>query len=91
MGKETEYKLEVGDLQLLDCILCSEPVASRMQAPFAYIRMQTTYYDTEDGLLEKNRWMLRLRTENERSLRGEIHPHHGAAPALGKDELHALR
>ena len=67
MGKETEYKLEVGDLQLLDCILCSEPVASRMQAPFAYIRMQTTYYDTEDGLLEKNRWMLRLRTENERS------------------------
>ena len=136
MGKETEYKLEVGDLQLLDCILCSEPVASRMQAPFAYIRMQTTYYDTEDGLLEKNRWMLRLRTENERSvvtmktpgeghtrgeweveseyldealpalaklgapeaiggaaagLRGEIHPHHRAAPALGKDELHALR
>ena len=52
MGKETEYKLEVGDLQLLDCILCSEPVASRMQAPFIYIRMQTTYYDTEDGLLE---------------------------------------
>ena len=68
MGKETEYKLEVGDLQLLDCILCSEPVASRMQAPFAYIRMQTTYYDTEDGLLENNRWMLRLRTENERSV-----------------------
>ena len=68
MGKETEYKLEVGDLQLLDCILCSEPIASRMQAPFAYIRMQTTYYDTEDGLLEKNRWMLRLRTENERSV-----------------------
>ena len=64
----TEYKLEVGDLQLLDCILCSEPVASRMQAPFIYIRMQTTYYDTEDGLLEKNRWMLRLRTENERSV-----------------------
>lgn len=112
-----------------------------MQAPFAYIRMQTTYYDTEDGLLEKNRWMLRLRTENERSavtmktpgeghtrgeweveseyldealpgackawraggdrpsgrggaaagLRGEIHPHHRAAPALGADELHALR
>ena len=24
-------------------------------------------------------------------LRGEIHPHHRAAPALGKDELHALR
>ena len=68
LGKETEYKLEVGDLQLLDCMLCSEMVASRMQAPFAYIRMQTTYYDTEDAQLEKNRWMLRLRTENERSV-----------------------
>ena len=30
--------------------------------------MQTTYYDTEDGALEKNRWMLRLRTENDRSV-----------------------
>ena len=89
MGKETEYKLEVGDLQLLDCILCSEPVASRMQAPFAYIRMQTTYYDTEDGLLEKNRWMLRLRTENERSVVTMKTPGEGeyldeALPALAK-------
>ena len=62
MATALEIKYAVNDLQLLDCILCSEPVASRMQAPFAYIRMQTTYYDTEDGLLEKNRWMLRLRT-----------------------------
>ena len=68
MGKETEYKLAVGDLQLLDCILCSRLVAEKMSAPFDYIRMQTTYYDTEDGFLEKRRWMLRLRTENGRSV-----------------------
>ena len=42
--------------------------ALHMQTPFTYLRMQTTYYDTEDGALEKNRWMLRLRTENDRSV-----------------------
>lgn len=50
MGKETEYKLAVGDLQLLDCILCSRMVTEKLCAPYAYIRMRTTYYDTEDGL-----------------------------------------
>ena len=68
MGKETEYKLAVGDLQLLDCILCSRTVAEKQCAPYTYIRMRTTYYDTEDGFLEKRRWMLRLRTENDRSV-----------------------
>lgn len=68
MGKETEYKLAVGDLQLLDCILCDPLVAGKMNTPFSYIRMQTTYYDTADGFLEKRRWMLRLRTENGRSV-----------------------
>ena len=68
MGKETEYKLAVGDLQLLDCILCSRTVTEKQRAPYAYIRMRTTYYDTEDGFLEKRRWMFRLRTENDRSV-----------------------
>lgn len=68
MGRETEYKLAVGDLQLLDCILCSRTVAERLCAPYAYLRMRTTYYDTEDGFLETRRWMLRLRTENDRSV-----------------------
>ena len=44
MGKETEYKLAVGDLQLLDCILCSRMVMEKLCAPYAYIRMRTTYY-----------------------------------------------
>ena len=68
LGKETEYKLAVGDLQLLDCILCSRTVAEKLCAPYAYIRMRTTYYDTEDGFLAQRRWMLRLRTENDRSV-----------------------
>lgn len=68
MGKEIEYKLAVDDLQLLDCLLCDRLVMEKMLTPFSYIRMQTTYYDTEDGLIEKNRWMLRLRTENARSI-----------------------
>ena len=68
MGKETEYKLAGGDLQLLDCILCSRMVTEKLCAPYAYIRMRTTYYDTEDGFLEKRRWMLRLRTEDGRSV-----------------------
>ena len=68
MGRETEYKLAVGDLQLLDCILCSRTVAEKLCAPYAYIRMRTTYYDTEDGFLAQRRWMLRLRTEDDRSV-----------------------
>ena len=64
MATELEIKYAVNDLQLLDCILCSEPVASRMQAPFAYIRMQTTYYDTEDGALSARKCTYRLRKEN---------------------------
>ena len=30
--------------------------------------MRTTYYDTEDGFLAQRRWMLRLRTEDGRSV-----------------------
>lgn len=68
MGKETEYKLAVGDLQLLDCILCSRMVMEKLCASYSYIRMRTTYYDTEDGFLAQRRWMLRLRTEDARSV-----------------------
>ena len=68
MGKETELKYEVGDLQLLDCILCSPEIRSRMQADFTYIQMQSTYFDTPEQLLSQNRQTLRLRRENEKSV-----------------------
>ena len=66
MGKETEYKLAVGDLQLLDCILCSRMVMEKLCAPYAYIRMRTTYYDTEDG-----RSVVTMKTPGEGHTRGE--------------------
>ena len=68
MATELEIKFAVNDLQLLDCILCSRTVTEKQCAPYTYIRMRTTYYDTEDGFLEKRRWMLRLRTEDSRSV-----------------------
>lgn len=68
MGKEIEIKFNVGDLQLLDCILCDAAVREKMQENFRYIKMQTTYYDTEDGFFATRRQTLRLRKENERSV-----------------------
>ena len=68
MATETELKYRVGDLQLLDCILCDSSIRAAMREPFSYIKMQTTYYDTEDELLASNRQMLRLRTENDTSV-----------------------
>ena len=68
MGKETERKLEVGDLQLLDCILCDREVRGCMERDFSYVQMETTYFDTPEHTLSKSRRMLRLRRENEKSV-----------------------
>ena len=68
MATETELKLEVGDLQLLDCVLTSAQIRAVMQEDFSYIRMQTTYFDTEDGALSARHQSLRVRLENDRSV-----------------------
>ncbi|MBQ1264860.1 MAG: CYTH domain-containing protein [Oscillospiraceae bacterium] len=68
MATELEIKYEVGDLQLLDCILCDRDIRSRMEEYFRYIRMEATYYDTEDGALSAQKQTLRLRKEDERSV-----------------------
>lgn len=69
MATEVEIKYEVGDLQKLDCLLCDAVVREKMtDAQFRYIRMETTYYDTDDDRLAARRWTYRLRTENERSV-----------------------
>lgn len=68
MATELEVKLAVDDLQLLDCILCSADVSSKMQGGFTYTKMRSTYYDTPEGDFRKNRQTLRLRQENERSV-----------------------
>lgn len=68
MATETELKIEVGDLQLLDCILTCAEIRAVMQGGFTYIPMQTTYFDTEDHALSEKMWMLRIRSEDGRSV-----------------------
>ncbi len=68
MATEFEIKFRIHDLQLLDCILCDPLVTGKMQGPYQYVKMQTTYYDTESGALSARKWMLRLRQENEESV-----------------------
>ena len=60
MGREFELKYS-----------CSEESFAALQADFGgftTIRMETTYYDTFDGRLSNNRWTLRRRMENDRSI-----------------------
>ena len=61
MATELELKLAVDDLHLLDCILCSADVRSRMQGDFTYVQTESTYFDTPDGKLAEKHWALRLR------------------------------
>ncbi len=68
MATELEMKLAVGDLQLLDCILCDGIIREKMSEYFRYIRMESTYFDTEDGALSEKLWTLRLRKEDEKSV-----------------------
>lgn len=68
MATELEIKYTLGDLQLLDCILCDRDIRGKMAEYFRYIRMETTYYDTEDGTLSAQKQTLRLRKEDERSV-----------------------
>ena len=90
MGKEVEIKLEIGDLHLLDCILCDPEVTGRMRAPYENIRMETTYFDTEDGFLAARRWMLRVRLENGRSVVTSKTPGAGRARGEWETESDAL-
>lgn len=68
MATETELKYQIGDLQLLDCILCDPMVRGRMAEPFRYIRMNATYFDLPDGSLSEKHWTLRVRQENEKTV-----------------------
>lgn len=56
MGREVEWKYRC----------CPEAMeAIRQQfSPFITITMETTYFDTPDGVLQRKKWMLRRRLEN---------------------------
>ena len=69
MATELEIKYAVDDLHLLDCMLCDAMIREKMNAgAYRNIRMETTYYDTQDGALAARRWTYRLRRENERTV-----------------------
>ena len=69
MATELEIKYAVGDLQLLDCMLCDPMIREKMHTgAFRNIQMETTYYDTQDGAFSARKWTYRLRRENERSV-----------------------
>ena len=60
MGREFELKYR-----------CTEETFDALKADFpdcATIRMETTYFDTFDGRMSNNRWTLRRRMENEKSV-----------------------
>ena len=70
MATELEIKYAVGDLQLLDCMLCDPMIREKMHTgAFRNVRMETTYYDTQDGAFSARKWTYRLRRENERTCR----------------------
>lgn len=72
---EKEYKWRADELLLSRALLWA---SSRIGTQSRTIQMESSYYDTADGLLRENRAALRLRRENDRSvccmkLRGEEH------------------
>ena len=60
MGREFELKYRAADSQL-------EEIQS-VYSGFREISMETTYYDTPDGILRRLRWTLRRRMENGSSI-----------------------
>ena len=68
MGTELEIKYAVDDLQKLDCMLCDPMILGKMQEKnYRFLKMDTTYFDTEAGALSEKKWMLRIRKENDQS------------------------
>ena len=65
MGKEIELKYALSSAAQADEILSSELVLSELDAPIRTIRMSSTYYDTLDGRLIKEKISLRRRQEND--------------------------
>ena len=65
MGKELEWKLAVPEACLLDDILDSQLIRSRMAEEPRFYHMQTSYYDTPDRRFSRRRITIRHRLENE--------------------------
>ncbi|MBQ8587304.1 MAG: CYTH domain-containing protein [Oscillospiraceae bacterium] len=68
MGKELEYKLEVGDIQLLDQIMADPLLEALAAEPFTETAMRTEYYDAADSRFSRRHWTLRKRQEGRNSV-----------------------
>ena len=62
---EKEYKWRADEQMLGQALLWA---SSRIGSQSRTIQMESSYYDTADGLLKKNQAALRLRRENDRSV-----------------------
>lgn len=68
MGKEIECKLHVPKPEQLDAILADPAVCALQLSSPASIRMETSYFDTETGVLRSQKWTLRSRKENDKTV-----------------------
>ena len=66
MATEIEMKLSVPDLETLNRVLSDPELMQYAKDDIQIRRMRSTYYDTPDGSLHRQKWTLRLRDEGER-------------------------
>jgi len=65
MAVETEIKLRIPDRFIVPRLIADPIVTSYLKDPFVDIRMQSSYFDTPRGDLQRQKWALRLRLEND--------------------------
>ncbi len=68
MGKELEYKLEVGDPELLEKIMADPQIEALSSEGFHQTAMRTEYFDSPNQRFSQRHWTLRRRQEGETSV-----------------------
>ena len=68
MGKELEYKLEVGDPALLKKIMADPQIEKLSAEDFQQTAMHTEYFDSPNQRFSQRHWTLRRRQEDDTSV-----------------------
>lgn len=68
MGKELEYKLEVGDPALLKKIMADPQIEKLSAKEFQQTAMRTEYFDSPNQRFSQRHWTLRRRQEDDTSV-----------------------
>ena len=68
MGKELEYKLEVGDPALLKEIMADPQIEKLSAEDFQQTAMHTEYFDSPNQRFSQRHWTLRRRQEDDTSV-----------------------